>query len=385
MEYNNTPYAIRLGQIIKEHRIEQKLTQAELAWRLQVDERAVRDWEHGRVVSMRIANRMKLHDVLQIPLKILGLPDHFTPEGVLELHKRIRSLLERGSYASVQEDSDALIEGCIALGNDSLSTMPSILARAYYTKGLATATLTNKSRRALRLYEQMERAAAELGDPIGVGIARTYQGDAYRRLDNYDEAQRFLEEVIGQLTGGRRPSEMNALVIGNCHQLLARVHLAKGEREKTLDALKRAEELAHAATPMRAHDWYICFCPCSVKEELAKSLMLLNQYQKGFEAIEEAKRLAQDAPARWAIPITITQGEAIVRYARRADDQLSLKRGLELLSEGYTLAKKHNHVRQQQRISRLTAQWKKNDGFRLASIQEFEEKISRLDREGRDE
>jgi len=375
------PDARRLGQIIKEHRIERELTQAELAWRLQVDEKTLRDWEHGRgVVFMRPANKMKLHEELRIPPQILGLPDHFTSAGALELHKQIPSFLERGSYVSVYENSKLLIEGYRALRDEGFPIMPSILTHAYYTKGLATATLTNKSLLALRLYEQMERAAAEAHDSIGVAIARTYQGDAYRRIGKYDVAQRLLEEVIDQFSGVRF-SGMDALVAGNCHQLLARVHLAKREKDETLDALKRAEELANAATPEQERDWYICFCRCSVKEELAKSLMLLNQYPKPFEAIEEAKRLAQEAGARWAIPISITEGEALVRYGRRTDNQSAIDRGMGSLADGYKLAERHHHSRQQQRILRLMNRWEDKAGLMLARVQEFRDKVAKVDGE----
>jgi transcriptional regulator with XRE-family HTH domain len=370
MEYNNQPDAITLGQIIKEYRVEQGLSREELAWRLEVDEKALLNWERGQVAVIRFANRKKLHEVLGIPLKILSLGDHVTSEGALKLHKRIHSFLERGAYRSVLETSDLLIQGCTVPGNRVDERMRSILAHAFYTKGLATAALTNEPRQALQLYKQMEPVADKLDDTTGLDIARTYQGDMYRRLRDYDKAQSLLEGVIDQFKGVRL-SGMKALVAGNCQQLLARVHLAKNEKEETLDALKRAEELAYLAIPQQERDWYICFCLCSVKEELAKSLMLLRRYRKSFDVLEEVKRLSLDAPPRWAIPSAITQGELLVRFARQTDDRSLYEEGIESLSKGYKLAKEHNHLRQQQRISRLLTRWNDSDGFRLESSQKL--------------
>ncbi len=90
----NVPDARRLGQVIKELRREHGLSQEKLAEQLEVDEKTLRSWEHGQVVALRKANRMKLHHVLQIPSEMLGLPDHFTSENALERHKRIHSLDE---------------------------------------------------------------------------------------------------------------------------------------------------------------------------------------------------------------------------------------------------------------------------------------------------
>lgn len=383
MEYTNTPKVKKIGQFIEEYRRARKLSQEKLAWYLGVDEKTLRSWEQGRVV-IQIAHRMKLRDVLQIPSGMLDLRDPFTAEDALELHKRIHTFLEQGSYASVLATSDLLIQECSAPENRIHPTMQSILPHAFYTKGLATATVRNKPQEALQLFQQMEQAALELEDPIGVGISRTYQGEAYRRIGDYNKTQSLLEEVIEQFKGEPR-SGMNALVVGNSLQLLGRVYLAKGEKEKALDTLQRAEELAHAATLGQDYDWYMCFCLCAVKEELAKSLMLLRRYQKSFEALEEAKRLAREAASRWAIPIAITEGELFMRYGRQFNDRSSYERGIESFCQGYKLAKEHNHFHQQHRILRLRTKWEASDAFRLECSQKLREEMRKIDGERSDE
>lgn len=381
MEYSNTPKAMILGQVIKEYRLEQTFTRERLAYRLGIDVKTVLNWERGQVTSIQLRNKRNLHEVLGIPLRILGLPEQLSKEKALDLQKRICSFLERGAYVSVQEISDLLIQEYTESESRILSGMQSILTHAFYTKGLATAILTDKPQEALKLYKRMENIATEADDINGLSLARTYQGDMYRRIGRYDIAQELLEEVIDQSKESRR----NALVIGNCYQLLGRVYLAQKHEEKALAALDKAEKLARFITPEHETGWYIPFCLCSVKEELTKSLMVLRQYERSLKALKELEGLAQQAAKRWAIPSTITRGELLVRFARQNDDDQSYyEQGIESLSKGYKLAKEHNHLRQQQRVERLLTMWERSDGLRLDYSQKLRGKIRKIDAEGND-
>src|SRR5258708_6752973 len=116
MEFNSRPNPITLGQIIKEYRVGRGLSQERLAEHLGIDVRALLNWERGQVAVIRQANRMKLHEVLGMPLEILGLEDHFTLEGALKLQERIPSFLEQGAYISAEKNSDLLIQGCTISG-----------------------------------------------------------------------------------------------------------------------------------------------------------------------------------------------------------------------------------------------------------------------------
>lgn len=367
MEESNTPRALTWGQIIKECRTICTLKQEELAFRVGVDVKTVRNWEYGKVTDMRKVNRENLCKELQIPPLLLSLPRHLTVEETLPLAGQIRKFLEQGAYVTAWEASNLLLTECKNSRDKSIHLQ---LPHAYYMHGLATATLKDATDDALSLHKNMERAAQEQGDKAGVWISRTYQGEMYRRLGEYDEAQSYLEGVIAQRKAIAN-SGMESLIIGNCYQLLSRIYLIQEKTELALNALDEAEERAYAALSEDDHGWYMCFCLCAVKQERAKTLMVLHKYGTSFKVIDEAKDLAQSAGPRWQIPIALTRGETLMRYGRRHDSLKHFKEGVDSLTEGKMLAIRHNHFRQQKRIERLVSKWKEKELHKLEAYQEL--------------
>ncbi|HEY1350390.1 MAG TPA: hypothetical protein VGF67_12275 [Ktedonobacteraceae bacterium] len=382
-----------LGQIIRERRGER--SREELAALLEVDVKTLLAWEQGQVARIRLANRKKLHEVLALPREWLNLPDHFTLDGARSLQGQIPSFFEQGAYLNAEQLSASLIQGCTASGNQRLPAMRSILARACYTRGLGTATLTDRPQQALPLFGQLGQIATELRERNGVILALTYQGEMYRRLgelsrqqghhgkarDCYTQARYLLEEALEQAGGGPRAT-WDARVIGNCQQLLARVYLADREPKRAFAALKMAEELAQAAASQTEEDWYVPFCLCGVRVDLAKSQMLVKRFDESLATITEIRQLLAEAPPRWAIPFTLTERELLLRFARMHPDQQRYEEGKRALLQGYELAHRHHHRRQQQRVHRLITRWSKSDGIRMEYTYQLQEGVRSIDEAG---
>jgi transcriptional regulator with XRE-family HTH domain len=368
-----------LGQLIKERR-KGVYTSESLAHLLGVDVKTLQKWERGQVTRIHRGHREKLHDVLGIPLQLLNLPDHCTLEGAYNLQEQIPMFLEQGAYVSAKETSDLLIRECTASKNGHREKMQSILVRVYHTKGLATATLTGKPSQALPWFERMERIADELMDRNGWTIALTYQGEMYRRRglreksrDCYNRAGLLLTEATSQ------KQHLAGYVLGNAQQLLARVYLATGETKAAFRTLRLAEEAAIDALSQDMEQWYMPFCLCAVKVELARSQMLVGRYDDAMTTIEEVRRLVPGAAPRWAIPAALTEGELLIRFVRMRPDQTLYEQGKHALLKGYALAHQHHHRHQQQRIRRLITQWSKGDETRLDYTYQLQEGVRHID------
>jgi tetratricopeptide (TPR) repeat protein len=393
MQDRNELDAQTLGQVIRERRGER--SREELAARLEIDEKTLLAWEQGRVTRIHLANRKKLHEVLALPREWLKLPDHFTLDGARTLQEQIPSFFEQGAYLNAEKLSASLIQGCRASGNQRLPAMRPILARACYTRGLATATLTDRPQQALPLFGQVGQVATELKERKGVILALTYQGEMYRRLgersrqrghhdkagDYYTRARHLLEEAREQAGSGPWAAR-DARVVGNCQQLLARLYLAGGEQKRAFATLQLAEELAGAAASQDEEDWYVPFCLCSVRVDLAKSQMLLRRFDESLATLTEVRQLLVGAPLRWAIPVTLAEGESLLRLARMYPDQQRYEEGKKALLQGYELAHRHHHRHQQQRVHRLLTRWSKSDGLRMEYTYQLQEGVRHIDEAG---
>jgi transcriptional regulator with XRE-family HTH domain len=393
MQYDKPIPKIR-GQYIKDHRKRLDLTQAQLCERVGVDERTVGMWERGEVTFIRRSNLEQLVDVLRIPPDLLGLPESWTSEGTEEMERQARIFLEDGAYVSVQGICESLLEHFTKLaGNGRAERQQALIphVRIRYMMGMTVATLTNNPKQALRQFMLMEQYALDFEntDPIALALAHMGQADMYRRLAKFDEAQNLLESVEGQLGDAwHSRTGIDVAVLGNCYQFLTRVYLAKGEIIKSLEALKKAEDLASQVSGLES-PWYICFCRCSAAEEAAKTYMLLRQYQKSLEYITQAKRLSQSTAPRWEIPITLTEGECYIRASHDVEplrakvaynEPAYYEMGVKALLRGYELAKDHNHLRQMQRVQRLTTKWERKGGLSLELAQTLREEMEKIDR-----
>lgn len=370
-----------LGQIIRELR--KPRTQEELADLLGVDVKTLQKWEHGQVLKIQRGHKEKLHEVLGIPLQFLGLPDHCTPDGAYKLMEQIAAFLDQGAYVNARENSHLLVQECTASGNSHQEEMRPILARAYYTKALATATLTGKPSLALPWFKHMMQAATELKDGNGQALALTYQGEMYRRMGKLETSAEYYTRVVELLTEARlQRQNLAGIVLGNCQQLFGRVYLAIGQTTKAFDILRQAEEAASTADNQSMKEWYIAFCLCAVKMELAKSQMLSGRYKAALATIEEVKLLVPGVAPRWAIPAALTEGELLIRFVRAHPDQTLYEQGKKALLKGYALAHQHHHRHQQQRVHRLITRWSKADETRQDYTYQLQEGVRHIDEAG---
>lgn len=396
MQLNHPLDPQTLGQLITERL--GKHSREELAAHLGVDSKTLLKWEQGLVTRIHLAHRQRLHEVLDLPLELLNMPNHFTAQGARQLHTQLPSLLDQGAYMNAEQVSEILIQGCRAPGNQRQRAMRSILARASYLYGLAKATLTDKPWLALPSFERMGRVADELRDSNGLAIALTYRGEMYRRMGEMHRRQghqekashcleqaRLLLEAALELARAQPRSAFSTRVTGNGQQLLARVYLARGEHQRAFDTLRLAEERAADALPQDEEDWYVPFCLCGVMVELAKSQMLVKRYDDSFATLARVRRLVPDAPPRWAIPSTLTEGELLLRFARAHTDLVLYKEGTRVLLQGYTLACTHHHRRQQQRVQRLLTRWSTSDATRMEYTYQLQEGVRRIDEAGGEE
>jgi transcriptional regulator with XRE-family HTH domain len=198
MQQDHTLNPKTLGQLIRERRGAR--TREELADLLEIDGKTLQKWEQGLVIRIHLKHRQRLHEVLDIPSQLLNIPDHLTLQGARKLQEQVPSFLEQGAYVNAEQISSLLIRGCTMSGNHYQEAMRPILARACYTKGLATATLMDKPSQALLLFKDMEHVANELEDGNGLAIALTYQSEMYRRMGELYRQQSRAPAYKGHLT-----------------------------------------------------------------------------------------------------------------------------------------------------------------------------------------
>lgn len=394
MKYSQLADSRIRGQIIRAYREtydeNRLLTQEDLAGHLGKDARTLRGWESGKPLSIRPENARALHQKIGIPLQLLGLEDRVEPEEAEHLHKRIIALLEHGSYISALETSNLLIKEYQMAGKRGLKMKSFILPSAYHTLGLATATLKDDPNQAEEAFKHMRRTLKESKESNYTYISalgETHLGDMKRRQGKYANAQRNLENVLDKLPD-EQYSGTNALIVGNCLQLLARVHLAQLKQEgqeehkkKTFYYLRKAEELAQVDVPEEASNYYNCFGLLSVKAELVKGLMLTLQYDEAFEELEKMKEMAKNASPRWRVLTYIKEGELQMRYGRSYEDTLMIKKAELSLQQGYKQAGKFLHLRQQQNVRRLIGKWESNDLASQEGLQTLRENLDHIDEE----
>ena len=379
------------GQYIKDYRQYLKFTQEQLAELIGVDARSIGAWERGRVNSIRNTNLVELVHALGMPPGLLGLPEYLTPEGAEKMEREARAFLEEGAYLSAQALCASLTPYLTKLVRNGKAAHLPALIRIKHLTGITIATLKNKPDLALHKYMQMAQDTYQLEnvDPIALALAHIGQADMYRRLGKFDVAQDLLESVESRFRFAKRSgTEIDIAVLGNCYQLLTRVYLARGEISQSLEALRKAMDLADQMSVLES-PWYICFGKCSTMEEAAKTYMLLRQYDKSFEYIAQAKILSRNAAPRWEIPITLTEGESYARASRDVEPPHAkaarnepeyYERGFKSLLEGYELAKDHNHLRQMQRVQRLTTKWEHEGGISLELAHTLREEMAKIDR-----
>src|SRR5258707_5135721 len=381
MKLDGRPDPITLGKLIKQQRESLGLLQDDLAGLVGVDARSVRGWESGSVKTIHWEYRSKLHEVLGISRHVLGLDNQITIEEAWDLQEQTNLYFEQGNYIAAKANSDWLSVEYQKARASHFREMRLILPQVYQSLGLAEAVLSDRPESTMHFYKNWQRAAKELNDLNGQVLAISFQGDTLRRAGNYTAAQSFLEEVWERFKDNPS-SGISDRAAGNGLQFLARVRLEQEEGKQTYELLRRADEYAHRLMPFAARDYYICFGLLSVKQQLAKLFMLSGKYPKGFKALEEAKLLAKKAGPRWAIPEQMKEGELIMRVGRDSEDASLIKEGRTILLQGYQLAEKYHHLRQQNQARRLLNTWRKSAGSWEECIDELEEDFNKIDGKG---
>jgi transcriptional regulator with XRE-family HTH domain len=324
-----------VGKILVWYRETHRLTQEQLAERLDVGPKTVLRWENNNPPLRNIAELYRVSDVLGIPPASFGLQPFRarTPQEIDSIVGHVWSLMPQARYIEARTAIEGLLKDIRICKADS--ELLRALTRAHHIAGhvIATNTRTSEIGLVIQHFQEMEEIARSINDQTLLNIALTYHGDMLRRKGDVYKAIQYLE-------GARdNTPEADLASRGNNAQLLSRVYLI-GKDLKGFDReIKISEELAHQVQGGTTGGSYSLG---TVYEEYGKSYSRLGDMNLGLKYLDLANE-ALPKTKRWEIVLKASRSEALIRGGE-------LKEGLKLAKEATLLAQAHGHLRLLERI-----------------------------------
>lgn len=328
------------GQVLREYRREHKLTQAQLAEMLDVEQKTILRWENGQRSLRNVDELHRISDKLGISPERFGLLpvslDVRTPEQMNQVIDRVWVLVRDARTYQAR----AMIDNLIHSLNDQLTSEDQALlfslARAYHAAGYVTSVMTraNESSLPASYYHKMEEVARIIGDPTLLNIALTYQGDMLTRAGNVTEALIYLEAA-------RDVVQADAAARGNGVQLLGRAYLRANQPDGFDRAMKEAEELA-ASIDVAASSTNGQYSLGTVYEEYGRSYATLGLTKQAMDYLEKAEQ-ALEPTKHWEILIKTARAMALVKDGE-------VRQGIELATDATHLCRVHGTIRLLDRV-----------------------------------
>jgi tetratricopeptide (TPR) repeat protein len=207
-----------------------------------------------------------------------------------------------------------------------------MLAHAYHVAGY-TASLSERNREAFVVFpsfQEMKRLADGLHQETLSVIARSYEGDAYMRMGQTQQARRCLQQAHRQFPAA------DAAARGHCAQLLGRVSFRLDDSDTFRQMMREAEDLARAIDPVKnsLHGHYHLG---TVYMAYARSYQHLGQWQQSLDYLHRAEAVVPPSPY-WQAVIRAARGTLLVRSG-------DVRAGMPLVIEAVTQGKEHGQQR----------------------------------------
>lgn len=183
------------------------------------------------------------------------------------------------------------------------------LMHAHHIAGYAAA-MSTRGEDALvpaSYFGEMGRIACILQNEVYVVIARSYQGDMYRRYGDLKQALACLETAYNTPLTDRAAH-------GNCAQLLGRVYAQQNKQKHAVRLMEEAERLAchDNALQNSLHGYY---CLGAVYLDYARYYSKMGHFHKALDFHTQAK-ITLPETSYWATVSTAVQGFILVEGGR---------------------------------------------------------------------
>jgi len=324
-----------IGKVLIQYREAHRLTQEQLAERLNVGQKTILRWENSNPPLRNIDELYRIADVLGILPVAFGLQPFRSraPQEIESVVEHVWSLMPQARYVEARTTIEGLLRD-VRIEQEDYELLCT-LARAHHIAGhvIATNTRTSEIHQVIQHFQEMEDIARIINDQTLLNIALTYHGDMLRRKGDTGRAVQYLE-------GARDTTPQAELASrGNNAQLLARVYLVDNHLQAFEREMRIAEDLAYQVEGGATHGSYNLG---TVFEEYGKSYSRLGELNKGLRYLDLANE-ALPQTKRWEIVLKASRAEALIRGGE-------LKEGMSLAREATLLAQAHGHVRLLERI-----------------------------------
>jgi len=205
-------------------------------------------------------------------------------------------------------------------------------ADACHVAGYAVAMSTSDEDAlvAVPYFQQMYEVARVLQEDSLLVIAQTYKGDMYRR---YGDPKKALTHLQSAYT---HTPQTDQAALGNCAQLLGRVHLFMNDFQHFEQSMMKAEQIARTIDPIKntLHGHY---CLGTVYIDYARSYSKLGQTQKALDYLAQAES-EFPSTAHWKTLLTATRGILVVKNG-------DLVQGMPNVLQAVRLCREHGNKR----------------------------------------
>ncbi len=252
-----------------------------------------------------------------------------------ETIEQVWSLLGEAHVQKARQISERLVQELLDWleedGEHATRLFYTKLAHACHAAGylVAMSVRYTEAQAVIAYFEEMLRAAYELESDALATIALTYEGDMYRRADDFNEARRHLQRAYDL------PQE-DLAAHGNCAQLLARFYSQIGDVENFVRLMEEAECIAREIDPSGSslHGQYSLG---TVYIDYSKHYSKIGETAKALDYFARAEESLPDMP-HWRTLVTATHGLLLVRNN-------NLEQGMSYVVEAAKLALDHGNLR----------------------------------------
>lgn len=327
-----------LSQLLKDYRQKYSITQEQLADDLNMDVRTLRRWESRETVLRDKKELRRLASKLGIETERLGLiSESITDQQADETLEHIWSLVIHGraweaKTISERLASDLQIRAQQTGNNKHMHQLALAQHATAYTRAMNTRI--SEINYPLKSYQEMEKTARAISDPLLTAIALTYEGDMYTRAGDLEKSFPLLQAAIEAAPSDDRAAKGNAL------QLLARAHFKAGNHTQFERAMRESENLASLLTDKEVTRGQ--YNLLSVYEEYAKSYALAGETQKALDYLEKASEFGIP-DTHWAIVLKTAKVMALIRGGE-------LQTGTDLALESIEECRRYGTIRLLERI-----------------------------------